>query len=119
MTFVMPISSTFTFPKSIQFKPRTAGEVRDGNINFKLDRTTLMSEKIQYNIKQSLQSSNVSSRHQIPNFQTNTTSKPNEYINKLTLPYFNFSASHSIIPFFYNIFDQHFCCFEKLFSTSA
>ena len=40
--------------------------------------------------QQSLLSSKVSNSHiQVPSYQTNTTSKLNEYMNKLTLPYFN------------------------------
>ena len=52
-----------------------------------------------------------------PSYQTNTTRKLNEYINKLTLPYFNSFCQPFHIPFFYNnIFDQRlFCCYEKLF----
>ena len=69
--------------------------------------------------KQSLLSSKVSNRHQISNYQTNTTSKLNEYTNKLTLPYLNSFCQHFLIPLFYNIFDQHlFCCYEKLFFQS-
>ena len=73
-----------------------------------------MSEKLQ--TKQSLLSSKVSSRYQIPSYQTNTASKLNEYINKLSVPYFNPFCQPFHIPFFYNIFDQRlFCCYEKLF----
>ena len=78
------------------------------------DRTSSMSGKIQ--AKQTLVSSEVSSRHQIPSYQTNTASKLNEYINKLTLPYFYSSCQPFHIPFFYNIFDQRlFCYYKKLF----
>ena len=72
-----------------------------------------MSAKIQ--TKQTLLSPRVSSSHQIPNYHTNT-SKLNEYINELTLTYFNSFCQPFHIPFFRNIFDQHlFCCYEKLF----
>ena len=59
-------------------------------------------------------SSKVSSSHQISSYQIKT-SKLNEYINKLTLPYFNSFCQPFHIPFFCNIFDQHlFCCYENL-----
>ena len=73
-----------------------------------------MLEKIQ--TKQTLLSSKVSSNHQIPSYQTNATSKFNEYIYKLTLPYFISFCQPVGISFFYNIFDQRlFCGYEKLF----
>ena len=53
-----------------------------------------MQGKIQ--TKQSLVSSKVSSSHQILSYQTNTKSKLNEYINKLTLPYLNSFCQPSI-----------------------
>ena len=78
------------------------------------DRISSMSGKIQ--AKQTLVSSEVSSRHQIPSYQTNTASKLNEYINKLTVPYFHSFCLSFHIPFFYNIFDQRlFCYYKKLF----
>ena len=61
---------------------------RDENINFESDRISSMSGKIQ--TKQSLLSSKNSGSHKIPSHQTYTRSKLNEYINKLTVPYFNF-----------------------------
>ena len=91
-----------TFRNQKVFKPIATGKVRDENINFESNRTSSMSEKIQ--TKQSLLSSKVSSSHQIPSYQTNTKSKLNEYINKLTLPYFNSFCQPFHIPFFY-IFD--------------
>ena len=73
-----------------------------------------MSEKVQ--TKQSLQSSKVSSSHQISSYQTNTTIKLHEYINKLTLPYLNYFCQPFHIPFFHNNFDQGlFGCYEKHF----
>ena len=110
MTLVVP---TLFETKKI-FKPIATGKVSDENINFESDRTSSMSEKIQ--TKQSLLFSKVLSSHQIPSYQTNTTSKLNEYIYKLTLPYFTSFCQPFHIPFFYNIFDQRlFCCYGKLF----
>ena len=44
--------------------------------------------------------------------------KLNEYINKLTLPYFNSFCQSFDIPFFDNILDQRLlCCYEKLFQS--
>ena len=111
-----------TFWNQIAFKPITAGSVRDENINFGSDRTSLMPEKIQ--VSQSLRSSKFSSSHQIPNYQNNTTSKLNEYINKykikLTLLYFNSFWQLFHIPFFYTIFDQRlFLLLWKAFSTKS
>ena len=95
-------------------KPKATGKVRDENINFESNRTISMSEKIQ--TKQSLLSSEVPSRHQIPSYHTNTTSKLNAYINKLTSPYFNSFCQPFHISFSYNIFDQRlFHCYKKLF----
>ena len=74
--------------------------------NFESEGTSSISEKMQ--TKQSFLSSKVSSSHQIPSYQTYTTSKLNEYINKLTLPYFNSFCQAFYIQFFYNIFDQSF-----------
>ena len=103
-----------TFQNQEVFKPTATGKVRDENINFESDKTSSMSEKIQ--TKQSLLSSKVSSSHQIPSYQTYTISKLNEYINKLTLPYFSSFCQPFHIPFFYNIFSQRlFCCCKKLF----
>ena len=103
-----------TFWNQIAFKPITAGSVRDENINFGSDRTSLMPEKIQVN--QSLRSSKFSSSHQIPNYENNTTSKLNEYINKykikLTLLYFNSFWQLFHIP---SLISVCFCCYEKLF----
>ena len=79
MTLVIP---TF-FETQKVFKPIATGKVRDENINFESDRSSSMSEKIQ--AKQSLISSKDSSSHQKPIYQTNTTIKLNEYINKFTL----------------------------------
>ena len=76
-----------TFRNQKMFKSIATDRVRVENINFESNRTSSMSEKIQ--TKQSLLSSEVSCIHQIPTYHTNTTSKLNEYINKLTLPYFN------------------------------
>ena len=102
-----------TFQNQKVFKPIAIGKVRNRNINFESNRTSLVSEKIQ--TKQSLLSSRVSSSHQIPNYHTNTKSKLSEYINKLTLSYFNSFCQPFHIPFFYNIFDQRLlCCYEKL-----
>ena len=96
------------------FKSIATDRVRVENINFESNRTSSMSEKIQ--TKQSLLSSKVSSSHQIPSYQTNTKRKLNEYINKLTLPYFNSFCQPFHILSFYNIFDQClFCCYEKRF----
>ena len=103
-----------TFQNQKVFKPNAAGKVSDESINFESYRTSLMSGKIY--TKQSLLSSKVSSSHQIPSYQIKTTSKLNEYINKLTLLYFNSFCQPFHIPFFCNIFDQHlFCCYENLF----
>ena len=74
-------ANTFRIQKVLN--PMAAGKVRDENINFELDRTSSMSKKIP--TKQSLLSSKVSSSHHIPSNKTYTTSKLNEYINKLTL----------------------------------
>ena len=105
-----------TFRKQKEFKPIATGRVRDKNINFESNRTSSMSEKIQ--TKQSVQSPRVSSSHQIPNYHTNTSIKLNEYINKLTLPYFNSFCQPFNIPFFQTIFGRRlFCCYKKLFST--
>ena len=105
---------TKTFQNQKVFKPIVTGKVRDENINFESNRTSLMSEKIQ--TKQFLLSSTVSSSHQIPSYHSNTTRKLNEHINKLTLPYLSSFCQPFHIPFFYNIFDQRlFCCYEKLF----
>ena len=76
-----------TFRNQKVFEPVATGKVRNENIIFESNRTSSMSEKTQR--KQPLLSARVSSIHQIPNHHTNTTSKLNEYINKLTLPYFN------------------------------
>ena len=76
-----------TFRNQKVFKPIATGKVRDENINFESNRTSSVSEKIQ--TKQVLLSSKVSSGYQIPSYHTNTTSKLDEYINKLTLSYFN------------------------------
>ena len=62
-----------TFRNQKVFKPIATGKVRDENINFESDRTSLMPKKIQ--TKQSLHSSKVSSSHQIPSYQTYATSK--------------------------------------------
>ena len=86
------------------FKPIATGKVSDENVNFESDRTSSMLEKIQ--TKQSLSSSKVSRSHQIPSYQTNTTSKLNEYIYKLILPYFTSFCQPFHTPFFYNIFEQ-------------
>ena len=94
--------STLLKPKSIQ-TPIATGEVRDENISFESHKTSSMSAK--HKQKQSLLASKVSSRHQIPSYKTNTSNKSNEYINKLTLPYFNSFCQSFHIPFFYNIFD--------------
>ena len=52
----------------------------------------------------------------VPSYQTNTASKLNEYINKLTVPYSNSFRQPFPILFYYSIFDQRwFCCYEKLF----
>ena len=96
------------------FKPIATDKVKDRNINFESNKTSLVSEIIQ--TKQSLLSPRVSSSHQIPYYHTNTKSKLNECINKLTLPYFTSFCWPFHIPFFYNIFDQRLlCCYEKLF----
>ena len=63
-------ANTFRIQKLL--KPIAAGKVRDENINFESDRTISMSEKIQ--TKQSLLSSKVSYSHQMPSYQTYTTS---------------------------------------------
>ena len=55
-----------TFWNLRAFKPIATGSIRDENIYFEPNRTSLMSEKIQ--TKQSLRSSKVSSSHQIPNY---------------------------------------------------
>ena len=94
------------------------GNVRDENKKFESDRTSSISEKIK--TKQSLLSAKVSRSHQIPSYQTNTTSKfyeyINKYINKFTTPYFNSFWQLFHIPFFHNIFGRRlFCCYEKLF----
>ena len=92
------------------FKPIATGKVRDENINFESNRTNSVLEKIQ--TKQSLLSSRVSSSRQLLSYHTNTKSKLNKYINKLSLPYFNSSCQPFHIPFFYNTFDQSlFCCY--------
>ena len=109
----------FSKPKSIQAK--ATGKVSDENINFESDRISSMSEKIQ--TKHSLLSSKVSSNHQIPSYQTNTTCKLNEYIYKLTYISFTSFCQPFHIPFFYNI-----VCFvafafvlllQKTFSTGT
>ena len=84
------------------------GKVRDENINFDSDRTNSIPAG-QKKYKQKIQDS---SSHQIPSYQTYTTSKLNEYINKLTL--FQFFCPPFHIPFFYNIF-EHLFCYGKLF----
>ena len=61
-----------TFRNQIAFKPIVTGSARDENTDFGSDRTSSLSGKIQ--TKQFLRSSEVSSSHQIPSFQTNTTS---------------------------------------------
>ena len=80
-----------TFRNQKVFKPIATGNVKDENVNFLSNKTSSMSEKTK--IKQSLPSSKISSSHQVPSYQINTTSKLNEYINKyinkLTLPSFN------------------------------
>ena len=86
-----------TFQNQKVFKPIATGIVRDENINFELDRTSSTSEKIQ--TKQFLLSSKVSTSHQIPSYQTYTTSKSNEYINELTLRYFGLFCQTFHIPF--------------------
>ena len=97
-----------TFRNQKVFKLIATSKVRYENINFESDRTSSMLEKIK--TKQSLLY--ISSSHLILSCQTNTTSKLNEYINKLTLPFCQLFH----IPFFYNIFDQSlFYCYEKLF----
>ena len=87
-----------TFRNQKVFKPIATGKVGGENINFESNRTSLVSEKME--TKQSLLSSKVSYSHQIPSYHTNTTSKLNGYINKLTLPYSILSASHSIFHSF-------------------
>ena len=107
--FIPTLFKTSTFQNQKVFKPIATGIVRDENINFELDRTSSTSEKIQ--TKQFLLPSKVSSSHQVPSHQTYTTSKSNEYINELTLPYFGLFFQTFHIPF-----DQRFfCCYEKLF----
>ena len=98
-----------TFRNQKVFKPIATGKVGGENINFESNRTSLVSEKME--TKQSLLSSKVSYSHQIPSYHTNTTSKLNGYINKLTLPYFNSFCQPFHIPFFYNIFDQRLFCY--------
>ena len=96
------------------FKPISTVKVRDENINFESDRTSSMSEKIQ--TIQSMLSSKFSSSHQITSYQTHTINKLNEFINKLTLPYFNYFCQPFHVPFFYNIFGQRLISFyEKIF----
>ena len=108
----------FGYAKSFRnqkvFKTIATCKVRDENINFKSNRTSSMSGKKQ--TKQSLLSPRISSSHQTSKYHTNTTSKLNQYINKLTLPYFSSFCQPFHISFFYNIFDQRlFCCYEELF----
>ena len=69
-----------TFRNKIAFKPIATVSVRDEYINSESDKTSLMPKKIQK--KQSLQSSKVSSSHQTPSYQTNTTSQLNKYTYK-------------------------------------
>ena len=95
--FIPTLFKTSTFQNQKVFKPIATGIVRDENINFELDRTSSTSEKIQ--TKQFLLSSKVSSSHQVPSYQTYTTSKSNEYINELTLPYFGLFCQTFHIPF--------------------
>ena len=105
-----------TFRKQKVSEPIATGKVKDENIDFESNRTSSLLGKIQ--TKQSLLSLKVSSSRQIPSYQTNTKSKWNDYINKLTLRYFNSLCQPFHIPFVYNIFDQHlFCCYEKLFQS--
>ena len=68
-----------TFWNQKVFKPIATGEVRDENINFVSGRTSLMLEKMQ--TKQSFLSSNVSSSHHIPSYQTYKASNLNKYIH--------------------------------------
>ena len=107
MTLVM--QTLFETKKA--FKPIATGKVRDENTNFESDRTSSILEKMQ--TKQSLLPSKVSNSHQITSYQTYTTSKLNECINKLPLPYFNSFCQPFHIPFFH-IFDQRLFCYEKL-----
>ena len=110
MTLVVP--TLFETKKYSSQQQLVMEEIK--HINFKSNRTSSMFEKMQ--TKQLLLSSKVSSSHQIPSYHNNATSKLNEYINKLTLPYLNSFCQPFHIPFFYNIFDQRlFCCYEKLF----
>ena len=103
-----------TSRKQKVFKLIATGKVRDENINFESNRTSSVSEKTQ--TKQSMLSPRVSSSHQIPNYHTNTKSKLNEYINKLTLLHFNSFCQSFNILFFQTIFDRcFFCCYKKLF----
>ena len=48
--------------------------------------------------------------------ETNTTSKLNECIKKLTLPYFESFCQPFHIPFYYNVFDQQFCSYKNFFN---
>ena len=93
-----------TFWNQTVFKLIATGSVWDENIKFESDRT-----------KQSLQSLKLSSKYEIPSYQTNTTSKLNKYINryinKFTVPYFNSFCQSFHITLVYNILDHRlFCC---------
>ena len=109
MTLIMPT----LFETKKVLKPLTTAKARDENLES--DRTSLMSEKIQ--TKQSLLFPKVPSNHQIGTQLSNQqTSKLNEYINKLTLPYFNSFCQPFHTKFYSNLFDQRLlCCYEKLF----
>ena len=100
-----------TFRNQKVFTPITTVMQEMKNINFESNITSsIFNERILVILKSSKQPS------YIPSYHTNITSKLNECINKLTLPYFNFFCQLFHIPFFYNIFDQRFFCFcKKLF----
>ena len=68
-----------TFRNQKVFKAITTGQVRGENINFESNRTSWMLEKIQ--TKQPLQSSKVSSSHQIPNYPYQHNKNLNEYMS--------------------------------------
>ena len=68
-----------TFRNQKLFKAITTGQVRGENINSESNRTSWMLEKIQ--AKQPLQSSKVSSSHQIPNYPYQYNKNLNEYMS--------------------------------------
>ena len=103
-----------TFWKQKVFKQIATGKVRNENIKFVSNRTSSMSEKIQ--TKQSFKIFKQASDTSL-SYQQNK--KLNEYISKLTFPYFNSFRQSFHFPFSYNFFDQRLFCFMKIFFKSC